>query len=442
MKKLKFYQLLFLRFLIIVAICITAWQLYNFGYSYTTLFALFLLVILCAETYLFVKNVFAFYDRTIAAILQQDFSADFSNDKLLNNYESLITLYTKLKNEQHQQQSQDQVYRSLINSIDTGILILRKTDTDWDVFLMNDYFSNYFTTPKVSKWHYLKQHIPSLCNLIEAQDFQEIKTSLDIRVNHEDKQTFIMQSARTKTLYGEYYVTFLDSIQKVIDKKEKDAWVNLMKVISHELLNSITPIRSLSQNLQELVTQENLSDEDLLDMKESVSTMLHRSNHLQMFVESYRKLAMLPSPKKERIAIEELLQNCMEVMTPLLKEHNIILTNDITFNRWLYIDKMQMEQVFINLLTNSMHSLKEAKDKQITIAAEVKKNRTFITISDTGKGVAKEIEDKIFLPFFTTRPDGAGIGLTLSKNIVEAHGGYLVYQQNEIGSRFVVCLLE
>jgi C4-dicarboxylate-specific signal transduction histidine kinase len=234
----------------------------------------------------------------------------------------------------------------------------------------------------------------------------------------------------------------LDSIQKVVEKKEKEAWINLMKVISHELMNSITPIRSLTQNLNEMMQQEALSKEDLNDIKESVSTMIHRSNHLQNFVESYRKIAMLPSPKKEKTALNHLIQNALNLMSPLFKKENVIVKNSISFNRWIMIDALQMEQVLINLLTNSLYAMEEKDEKIIEISAEFKNQRLFISISDSGIGIDAAIEDKIFLPFFTTRKEGAGIGLTLSKNIIEAHGGYLNYQTDDNKTRFVICLLE
>ena len=101
-----------------------------------------------------------------------------------------------------------------------------------------------------------------------------------------------------------------------------------------------------------------------------------------------------------------------------------------------------MEQVIINLLTNSMYALAEKEVKEITITIEVKEKRIYLIITDTGTGIDNEIEDKIFLPFFTTRKDGAGIGLTLSKNIIEAHGGYLAFESNENQTKFTVCLLE
>jgi nitrogen fixation/metabolism regulation signal transduction histidine kinase len=284
--------------------------------------------------------------------------------------------------------------------------------------------------------------LPALCEIIEANKFEEIKTSIEIRVNNQDTQTFVMQSSRSKTYQQDYYVILLNSVQTLIEKKEKEAWINLMKVISHELLNSITPIRSLSQNMHELAQQRTFSEEDLDDIRQSVSTMLHRSDHLQQFVESYRKLAMLPTPNKQKVALSSWIESALLVMSPLFKTEKITVKNTITFDRWLYIDLQQMEQVLINLLTNSMYALQNSFTKEIIISAEVKEKRIFITVTDYGLGVEEEIEDKIFLPFFTTRKEGAGIGLTLSKSIVEAHGGYLVYQKNDTTTRFMICLIE
>lgn len=438
----KIYNQLFIRLaFILIGFGISAY-LFQKNLFYTSIFIGLLVFLLLLELYTYLKNAFQFYDKTIQAILQNDFSSDFSKHKSFSNYKSLFKLYETLKSKQNEQVSKDIVYRSILNNIETGILILQKEKEEWNIFLMNDYFSKYFKAPKISKWHYLKNHLPKLCKIIEEQNFSEIKTSLQIRVNQQDTQTFVMQSSRTKTYNQEYYVVLLDSIQKVVEKKEKEAWINLMKVISHELLNSLTPIRSLSQNLKELVEQETLTIEDLDDMKQSVQTMLNRSNHLQQFVESYRKLAMLPTPKKEKIELNEIINNGLEIMQPLFKKETISVTNAIDFKHWLFVDKLQIEQVLINLLTNSIYALADKTNKQILITAETKEKRLFISITDTGNGVEPEIEDKIFMPFFTTRKEGAGIGLTLSKNIIEAHGGYLTYQNKDNKTTFLICLIK
>lgn len=441
-QSLKTYKLIFLRLIMIIAAIEVSVYFFKKGLVFTAIFGLFIVFILLREMYFYVRNFVLIYNKTINSILQNDFSSDFSKHKFNKNYTDLFHLYNTLKGKQNEQISKDIVYRSILNNIETGIIILQKQDTDWNIFLMNDYFSTHFNVPKVSKWKYLKNQLPALCEIIEQDDFQEIKTAIEISVNEQNNQTFVLQASRTEIFELDYFIVLLDSIQNVVEKKEKEAWVNLMKVISHELLNSITPIRSICQNLQDLVEQDSLSDEDLEDVKNSVETMLRRSDHLQKFVEGYRKLAMLPSPKKEKIELQHLIDNCIQIMNPLFKEKNIEVVNNITFKRFIQVDFQQIEQVLINLLTNSFHAVKDSLNKQIFISAEAKENRIFIKISDTGNGIEKEIENKIFLPFFTTRPEGAGIGLTLSKNIIEAHGGYISHKSEEGKTVFEISLIE
>ncbi|MFG4003114.1 sensor histidine kinase [Flavobacterium aquidurense] len=441
-QSIKTYKLLFLRLILIVAGIELSIFFFKEELLFTGVFALFVVFLLIREMYFYVRNFVLLYNKTIGSILQNDFSSDFSKHKFNTNYKDLFHLYDTLKNKQNEQVSKDIIYRSILNNIETGIIILKKQDTDWNIFLMNDYFSSHFNVPKVSKWKYLKHQLPALCEIIEQDDFQEIKTAIEISVNQQNKQTFVLQASRTEIFEMGYFIVLLDSIQNVVEKKEKEAWVNLMKVISHELLNSITPIRSICQNLQDLVEQDSLSDEDLEDVKNSVETMLRRSDHLQKFVEGYRKLAMLPSPKKDKVELQLLMENCLQIMNPLFREKNIEVLNAITFKRSINIDAQQIEQVVINLLTNAMHALKDTFEKQILISAEAKENRIYIKITDNGNGIEKEIENKIFLPFFTTRQEGAGIGLTLSKNIIESHGGYINYKSEESKTTFEISLIE
>jgi len=440
LKSLKTYQLLFLRLILILAAIEFSIYLHKIKFVFAPVFGFLIVFLMIVELYFYVKNIILLYDKTISSIIQNDFTSDFSKHKSSKN--DLFHLYDILKNKQNEQVSKDIIYASILNNIETGIVILQKQEKEWNVFLMNDYFSSHFNVPKFSKWKYLKNQLPSLCEIIDKDDFQEIKTSIEISINQQNSQTFVLQASRTEIFERDYYIVLLDSIQNVVEKKEKDAWINLMKVISHELLNSITPIRSICQNLQDLVEQDSLSTEDLEDIKNSVETMLRRSDHLQKFVEGYRKLAMLPSPKKQKIELQDLIQNCLQVMEPLFRRENIEIVNTISFNYLINADSQQIEQVLINLLTNSINALKNTSEKQIFISAEAKENRTFIKIADSGNGIEKEIENKIFLPFFTTRTEGAGIGLTLSKNIIEAHGGYINYRNENEKTMFEICLID
>ncbi|WP_369618307.1 PAS domain-containing sensor histidine kinase [Flavobacterium sp. CFS9] len=441
MKNWKFYNALFARILFLMipfffCVFLTYKELY-----YNAILVGFIVFILLSEMYFFVKGQTLFYDKMLLSILQNDFLNNFPEESKKENFRNLFLLYDKLKVQRQEQTSKERIYQSILNNIDTATLILEKEGEDWNLFLMNNCFSNLFKVPKVSQWKYLKNYLPSLCEEIEKTDFTELKSAISIKIEDQDLQTFVLQTSHTKMYDKEYFIILLDSIQRVIEKKEKEAWINLMKIISHELMNSLTPIRALSQNLLQIVDQEELEEDDFEDIKSSISTIINRSDHLQVFVENYRKLAMLPTPTKKMTPINVLFEDCLRVMSPILKTENIELVNEINSSRSILIDKSQMEQVIINLITNSIYALKEKSEKKMFLSSYTENNRFFITISDNGKGIDTEIRDKVFLPFFTTRKDGAGIGLTLSKNIIEAHGGYLSYQTDEDKTSFVICLI-
>ena len=441
MKNWKFYNALFVRVLFVMMLIFFCFFLIYKMFYYNAILVGFFAFLMLAEMYFYVKNQLVFYDKTLLSILQNDFSTHFQEENKRNNFETLYLLYDTLKVKQQEQTSKEIIYLSILNSIDTAALILEKENDEWNIFIMNDCFSSLFKVPKVSQWKYLKNYLPSLCKEIEEVGFTELKSAISIKIEEQDLQTFMLQTSFTKTYDKEYFIILLDSIQRVIEKKEKEAWINLMKIISHELMNSLTPIRALSQNLLQIVDQEKLEEDDFDDIKSSISTIINRSDHLQVFVENYRRLAMLPTPNKKMTPINELFDDCLQIMKPILKAENIELINEINSSRCILIDKNQMEQVIINLITNSIHALKEKTEKKMFLSGYTENNRFFITISDNGKGIDPEIRDKVFLPFFTTRKDGAGIGLTLSKNIIEAHGGYLSYQTDSDRTDFIICLI-
>jgi nitrogen fixation/metabolism regulation signal transduction histidine kinase len=441
MKNWKFYNALFARVLFLMILFLCSAFLFYKGFKFNAILVVFFAGIFLFEMYFFVKNQLLFYDKTINSILHNDFSASFPDQNKKDNFKSLYELYDTLKVQKQEQTSKELIYRSILNSIDTAALILEKENETWSIFIMNDCFSRLFKVPKVSHWKYLKNYLPALCDEIEKVGFSELKTAISVKIEDRDLQTFMLQTSITQTYNKEYFIILLDSIQRVIEKKEKEAWINLMKIISHELMNSLTPIRALSQNLIHIVDQDELEEDDFEDIKSSISTIINRSDHLQVFVENYRKLAMLPTPNKQMTQINALFEDCLRIMNPVLKAENIELINEINSSRSILIDKNQMEQVIINLITNSIHALKEKSKKKLILSSYTENNRFFIVISDNGRGVDSEIRDKVFLPFFTTRKDGAGIGLTLSKNIVEAHGGYLCYNTDADKTDFVICLI-
>jgi nitrogen fixation/metabolism regulation signal transduction histidine kinase len=231
-------------------------------------------------------------------------------------------------------------------------------------------------------------------------------------------------------------VISLESIQKIIDKKEKLAWNNLMKVISHELLNTLTPVNSLVHNLEYITEQEELTKEDQDDIKDSLKIINSKSQQLLHFIDSYRQVAELPKPKKTHFNLKNCVENVLKIFNTEFKNKNIeIVLNLKDFH--IKADEKMIERVLVNLITNSIFALENLHtQKKISIELQDFNNRTLIKVEDNGGGIDEKIANKIFLPFFTTRQNGSGIGLTLAKSIMEAHNGYLTYRKTENGSSF------
>lgn len=207
---------------------------------------------------------------------------------------------------------------------------------------------------------------------------------------------------------------------RVLERNEMEAWQKLIRVLTHEIMNSITPIISLSETLSE----REMTEKNYPVMRQGMQTIHRRSKGLLEFVENYRKLTRLPAPVRCPVSVRELLQDLQK----LFSEEYIRIEIPQT-NRTVQIDRTQIEQVLINLIKNA----KEACGKVQNPLIEVKMNPTMswqclITVQDNGEGILPEVQDKIFVPFFTTKTSGSGIGLSLCKQIMNRHGGNITVQ--------------
>jgi nitrogen fixation/metabolism regulation signal transduction histidine kinase len=331
------------------------------------------------------------------------------------------------------------LYENILAKQEIGFLILNKTTTknDWNVFFCNPAFLNILQVPKYNDWEFYKEKSPNFYDLIESTNYRDSQEFIDISVKESSKQSFSIRTTRIESPDQIFCVVSLESVQKIIDKKEKLAWNNLMKVISHELLNTLTPVNSLIQNLEYLAQQDELNKDDQDEMKGSLQIINSKSQQLLHFIDSYRQVAELPKPKKTLFNLKTTIENVLQIFGSEFKSKNIktfLNISDINLNA----DEKMVERVLVNLLTNSMHALSHSEKKEISIETQYLNNRTVIKIQDSGEGINDKIQDKIFLPFFTTRQNGSGIGLTLAKSIMEAHNGYIVYRNLEGGSVFEV----
>ena len=226
----------------------------------------------------------------------------------------------------------------------------------------------------------------------------------------------------------------LQNIQSELEEKEMEAWQNLVRVLTHEIMNSVTPISSLAGTVEEelkpFIEEEEarpLSKDQLSDIHLSLQTISKRSEGLIEFVKEFRSLTSIPKPKPVQIDVRNLLEELAMLHRRELSENNIQLSiavypEDLT----LFADKNMIEQVVINLFKNAIQAFEEPDNRQIEMRAFVnEKSRPVIAIKDNGTGIDPEAVEKIFIPFFTTKQTGSGIGLSLSRQIMRQHQGTL-----------------
>ena len=315
-----------------------------------------------------------------------------------------------------------QYYENLLNKVDTAVLV---TDVTGHIEWMNQAAVT---------------HLGQLSQLPEV--LQEASTSNDISIIRIEQNGIVLEMAISCTTFvtqgafatqsKKQRLISLKNIHSVLERNEMEAWQKLIRVLTHEIMNSITPIISLSETLSERGIPKLLGEKEYSIMLQAMQTIHRRSKGLLEFVENYRRLTRIPTPVCTKVSITEL---CMDLKKLFPEEyiHFEIPSSDLT----LYIDRAQIEQVLINLLKNACGRQSD-KDIRVEVIISPAGNK-LLTVSDNGEGILPDVLDKIFVPFFTTKTSGSGIGLSLCKQIMTLHEGSInVKSESGKGSKFIL----
>lgn len=246
----------------------------------------------------------------------------------------------------------------------------------------------------------------------------------------------------------------LISLQRIageLDAVELKAWQDIARVLAHEMMNSLTPISSLSESLEYLLRdaarrrvsgEPRESDEHQAEITGALEAIKRRSLGLMNFVERYRQVAELPKPSIRNLSLNEFFGSIERLMAASFKDKRIVYSQSVDpFDLSCDADPELLEQAIINLLRNASDAVTEVANPQIAILCRVQDERLHITISDNGRGLPANHSEQIFVPFFTTKPGGSGIGLSLARHIALAHGGQLQVAANHPAGAVFTLLL-
>lgn len=370
----------------------------------------------------------------LESIRFSDFSFSIQNDKSGKSFEELDKAFNMVFDDFKKKQTEsNKHYRYLakiIQSTDVSFIAFR---SDGAVELINNAAKKLF---QINSLKHIKELIPYSRKLYQTLEKIQAGNSLVVKVQDYEDLLHLSVSAAQFELDGRT-ITFvaIRNIHAELEEQEMEAWQKLVRVLTHEIMNSIAPIASLSSTtnimVNEIVNQTGKNEyieieyETLADIQNALKTIYKRSAGLLEFVETYRNLTRIPQPNFTLFSVSKLFDYLKTAMNDELKANNVDLTISIDpENLKLMADEQLIEQVLINLLKNSIEALRNTKDAKIKLKAFVnKRDKITIQVIDNGQGIIKEVKDKIFIPFFTTKHSGSGIGLSLSKQIMRLHNG-------------------
>jgi len=365
-----------------------------------------------------------------------DFSQSFSKQKFGKSFNSLTTELSKIQNSMKktrwEKEEQFQFFQTIIQNASVGIIVFDKYG---EVRLVNNSAKKLLRVQSLNNIKNIKNKF-STSNI----NLTDLKTGDKKTVEFSNENEIIqlaVQAAEFKSRNSNYTLLSIQNIQKELNDKEVESWQKLIKVLTHEIMNSITPISSLSSTINNLIANEDqdksISLENLNDIKNGIAAIKRRSEGLLHFVDKYRSLTKIHKPNLHTFSVKSLFERIEKLFNEEFINNSINFKYQvIPTSLKLTADSELVEQALLNLFYNSISALKDTNEKFISIKAyKTIKGKIEIAVKDNGQGISTDIKEQIFIPFYTTKKDGSGIGLSLAKQIINLHGGEISVSSNK-----------
>jgi two-component system, NtrC family, nitrogen regulation sensor histidine kinase NtrY len=404
---------------------------------YITAFCLSLIILaLLLDLFHYLEKTNRELVRFFSAIRYEDFTQRFQPEHPTGSF---ADLYGELNNtiEAFQRIKADKeanhlYLQNLVAHMGIGIITFNEAG---EVNLMNQAAKDLLQVPHLTGIQALQRVSPELVAAMETLENEESKL---VVLTRPEEQLLLTVKASTFRLQGQSLkIISLQNIRSEMEEKELEAWQKLIRVLSHEIMNSITPVISLTNSIGTLVETElvnrkddgELDEEVVQDIRTGLQTIEKRSEGLLHFVDKYRKLTRIPKPRLQPLDLNELLKRIQQLLQREFRVSHVQLLVRLPATRLpINADADMIEQVLLNLIKNAQEACQECPGPQVEIKAYAdaqENNRVKVEVKDNGKGIPAEILEQIFVPFYTTKRHGSGIGLSLSRQIMRLHKGSL-----------------
>jgi nitrogen fixation/metabolism regulation signal transduction histidine kinase len=411
------------------------------GMHSATLLALALTIALAAELWRYVSRTNREVARFLDAIRYADYSQRFDYKKEGSGFDALGQKFTeiieRIRERSDDQESRLRRLRALVEHIPVPLMTLHSDDS---ITLQNNAARRLFGAEHVTSLRDLRKFGFSFAEAVDNA-VPGVRQLVKFTVEGIDYHLTLAATEIVVASNRERLISLQD-IQSELDATQAEAWEDLVRVLTHEIMNSITPVSSLAQTAAELVddvvAKEARGDpmtDDLDDLRNAVSTVARRSDSLTQFVDSYRQISRLAPPEKKRVPIAGLFDEVMRLAAAECPRDNVEFDSEVTPQSLdVYADRDLLEPVLLNLLRNAWQATVLVEQPRVSLSARLnRRNNVVIEVSDNGPGVPEDVVKKVFVPFFTTKERGSGVGLALARQVMIAHGGFIRLGRNASG---------
>lgn len=394
------------------------------NWYFSLLFTVPVIVYLLYRIYSFLLRINKELNQFAEASRYRDFSQNFDIrrapvevQQLRKNFNEISSVFRTINKEK---EIQHQYLRKIMELIDTGIILF--DETEGEVSWMNESLKQMLGLPYLKTIHSLSKYNEPLYREISELRPGEEKIAL---LHTTDRSArILLSSTQFKADDKSYKLVAFRNVNEALDETESKAWQKLLSVMTHEIMNSVAPISSLAETMQNRLAQLTEDPTAAEDLRLGVDTIKRRSEGLLKFAETYRNLNKIRNLNRSQVLVRDLFENLFQLMQPTLAQKQVeleIVLKDTGLV--LQADIYLVEQALINLIVNAVEAVKNKEDARIVLSAETVSGKTTLKISDNGQGMSPELVEKAFIPFFSTKKNGSGIGLSLCKQIMLMHKG-------------------